>query len=69
MSTYGSGIRSTNNLKKHKSDYYCGLIHDNAGNGKKIWSYLKQIIPSSQKSLPNSVKVNDDDCTVLHQLI
>ena len=53
----------THKLQKQKRDYYCGLINDNAGNSKKIWSSLKAVIPKQVSILPNSIEVNGTECS------
>ena len=58
----------THMMQKQKSNHYCGLIRDNAGNSRKIWSYLKEITPKQSRVLPSSVEVNGSDCSAADQI-
>ncbi len=54
--------RVTNMIELSKTEYYTTLIETNQGNGKKLWSYLKELVPKCIKnvssSLINGVKAN-----------
>ncbi|XP_038047487.1 uncharacterized protein LOC119721478 [Patiria miniata] len=58
----------THMMQKQKTDHYCGLIRDNAGNSKKIWSCLKEVTPKQGRILPSSIEVNGSDCSDSDQI-
>ncbi len=53
--------RVTNMTELSKTDYYTTLVETNQGNSKKLWSYLRELVPKCVKhvssSLIDSVKI------------
>ena len=56
-------LRNSLNKKeqKLKSDYYCKLIEENKGDGKKMWQAIKETLPAQMKNSDISA-IYDDNC-------
>tara|TARA_B110000881_G_C18314640_1_gene383678 strand:+ start:55 stop:282 length:228 start_codon:yes stop_codon:yes gene_type:complete len=55
-------------IRKSKENFYKSAISDGAGDSKKLWNTLKDIVPNNPAKTPSSIIVDDNVFTHSHDI-
>ena len=51
-------------IRDAKTTYYKTCVEDHKGDSKKLWQYLRDIIPTNLKTAPSSLRNNSDNSSI-----